>query len=193
MPKKTSGDKRSWLERWSWDSFHDFRIEQNKILRNYFDSINHNPTTLLDIGCGLAEESFLIKEKYHTELYLLEGDVSATEDRERDIQVGPVEDFKFYNKIEVLQERWDQKGSYTYIDASNINIDKDVIFDTIVSFQACGFHLPLLTYKDLIQKHSNTNTVLIADIQDEAMTQGTEIIDIVYKGDFKRIHYKFVQ
>jgi hypothetical protein len=129
------------------------------------------PTSILDIGCGLAWESRMFNDKYGTELWLLDGDTSFNESKpqsssEVNYHVSP-DDFLFYHPISWLKEQLDAKGTknYNLIDVNNISIPKDKKFDVITSWLSCGFHYPASTYKDLILQHSHENTRIFLDIR----------------------------
>ena len=129
------------------------------------------PTSILDIGCGLAWESRMFNDKYGTELWLLDGDTAANADkpksaREVNYHVDSAE-FLFYHPMSWLKEQLDAKGTnnYNLIDVNNISIPKDKKFDVITSWLSCGFHYPATTYKDLILQHSHENTRIFLDIR----------------------------
>jgi SAM-dependent methyltransferase len=129
------------------------------------------PTSILDIGCGLAWESRMFNDKYGTELWLLDGDTSSNADKpqsasEVNYHVDSAE-FLFYHPISWLKEQLDAKETknYNLIDVNNISIPNDKKFDVITSWLSCGFHYPATTYKDLILQHSHENTRIFLDIR----------------------------
>lgn len=129
------------------------------------------PTSILDIGCGLAWESRMFSDKYGTELWLLDGDTAVNAIKselvsEEGYHVDPAE-FLFYHPLEWLKEQLDtnKTKNYNLIDVNNISIPKDKKFDVITSWLSCGFHYPVSTYKDLILKHSHKDTRIFLDIR----------------------------
>ena len=73
-------------------------------------------------------------------------------------------------------------GYSTIVD--NINLDSDLKFDLITSWVSCGFHYPANTYKELIEKHSTSDTKIILDIRKNKQQivgseQGIEIVNIL--------------
>lgn len=187
------GVKRTWLEKWSWPSFSDYREKNFETMDSY---LGFSPQNILDIGCGLAYESEKFQKKYGTDLYLLDGDAELTIENYRDINYGPVDNFKFYNTIRDLKESWDHRQlKYNFVDANNIKLSQEIKFDLIYSLLSCGFHYPAITYKDLIEKHSTDKTVIIMDFQKsslEGQLTYIDVIDIISENDTAlKIHLKF--
>ena len=173
---------KDWMSAWNQDEY-----LQNK--RNTFNLIDgylkKPPQRILDIGCGLARESEFFQKKYNTELYLLDGDFSETEDRSRDVKFGNVDTFKFYSKIDDLKKSWDERQMhYTFIDANNISIPREIKFDLVYSILSCGFHYPIDAYTDLIRKHTTKNSTIIMDIRSSTLadiSDRIEILDVLTK------------
>jgi SAM-dependent methyltransferase len=152
------------------------------------------PTSILDIGCGLAWESRMFSDKYGTELWLLDGDTSFNANkpqsaREINYHVDSAE-FLFYHSMSWLKEQLDanQTKNYNLIDVNNITIPKDKKFDVITSWLSCGFHYPASTYKDLILQHSHENTRIFLDIRIQLKNKeifyndsGIEVLKILSK------------
>jgi hypothetical protein len=133
--------------------------------------LTNPPTSILDIGCGLAWESRMFNDKYRTELWLLDGDTDSNANKSKlasvkDYHVDSNE-FLFYHSMSWLKEQLDANGTknYNLIDANDISIPKDKKFDIITSWLSCGFHYPASTYKDLILQHSHENTRIFLDIR----------------------------
>jgi hypothetical protein len=133
--------------------------------------LDNKPKTILDIRCGLAWESRLFNEKYDTELWLLDGDVSSNENKpktssEIDYHL-TTEDFLFYHPLSFLKEELDKRGTknYNLINVNNISIPEDKKFDVITSWLSCGFHYPASVYRELILKHSHQDTRIFLDIR----------------------------
>ena len=129
------------------------------------------PTSILDIGCGLAWESRMFNDKYGTELWLLDGDTDSNANKSKlasvkDYHVDSNE-FLFYHSMSWLKEQLDaaKTKNYNLIDVNDISIPKDKKFDVITSWLSCGFHYPASTYKDLILQHSHENTRIFLDIR----------------------------
>lgn len=155
--------------------------------------LTESPINLLDIGCGLAWESRLIENKYGTNLWLLDGDVTANSDKpsySSEIKYhNSTEDFLFYHSLDTLDKNLKQLGTknYTLVDCNNIQIPENIKFDLITSWLSCGFHYPVSTYKDLILKHSHENTKIIVDLRIHIKTkevfleEGVKIVNILGK------------
>jgi SAM-dependent methyltransferase len=169
--------------------------EENKLNFKLLDAeLEEGPTSILDIGCGLAWESRMFNEKYGTELWLLDGDVSANDNKPKsssDVNYHTTtDDFLFYHPLSCLKEELDKKKTqnYTLVDTNNISIPEDKKFDLITSWLSCGFHYPASTYRDLILKHSHENTRIFFDIRLHLKTKeilnpepGVEILKILSK------------
>jgi hypothetical protein len=135
------------------------------------------PTSILDIGCGLAWESRMFNNKYGTELWLLDGDVDNNKDKlksasEKDYHA-TADEFLFYHPLNWVKSELDrlETKNYNLIDVNNIVIPEDKKFDIITSWLSCGFHYPASTYRDLILKHSHENTRVFLDIRVDLKTK----------------------
>jgi SAM-dependent methyltransferase len=156
-----------WLNVWSNDNFSKFK-ENN--FTNIYGYLEKPPTRILDIGCGLAYESEMFQKKYGSELYLLDGEQDL-DGKHQDGFNKETDNFAHYNTIADLKKSYDSRNmKYTFVDSNNIDIPEDVKFDLIVSFASCGFHYPADTYKELIQKHSTDDTVVILDLRANVKT-----------------------
>ena len=175
--------KNKWLDKWSSTE----HIQIKKVVFDTIDSyLDFKPKRILDIGCGLARESEFFQKKYNCELYLLDGDFENTSNAtNRDINWGSVDNFRFYSKIEQLQESYRDRGmTFTFVDANNIDIPEDTKFDLILSNLSCGFHYPASTYKKLVQTHSTENTKVIFDLRKEQKHDDVCVLEIV--DDYKK-------
>jgi SAM-dependent methyltransferase len=151
------------------------------------------PTSILDIGCGLAWESRMINNKYGTELWLLDGDFDNNKDKlksasEKNYHVTS-DEFLFYHPLNWVKNELDrlETKNYNLVDVNNIIIPEDKKFDVITSWLSCGFHYPASTYRDLILKHSHENTRVFLDIRVDLKTKeiyettGFKILKILSK------------
>ncbi len=132
-------------------------------------------TRILDIGCGFAETSRILQQRHGCELWLLEGDFTSTESRERPSGYGETETMKFYTGIDRLRAQWDAQGmQYTFVDANDIQIPNDVKFDLVTSHLSCGFHYPVSTYADLIKTHSTPDCAVAMNIRRKTYDRRTD-------------------
>ena len=159
------------MEDWSQNKWLDESYSEGKRLsykgiESFFEK-DYVPRTVLDIGCGMAFEAQMLQEKYGCDLYLLDGDYATTPTK-RAIGFGPVDSMAFYTPVDDLKKRWDSQGmDYTFVDANNISIPDDVVFDLVISNVSCGYHYPLDTYYDLLKKHTNEDSLLLFDIRNK--------------------------
>jgi len=140
------------------------------------------PHSILDIGCGLAFESRDFNKKYGTELYLLDGDFNSnTTSNLRRKDFGPKGNMMYYTGLQRLKNFFDCQNvsNYHMVDADCIEIPQDKKFDLICSWLSCGFHYPVDDYRDLMIKHSHTNTKIIVDIRKYTLKTALKTIDIV--------------
>ena len=141
---------------------------------NQIDAFLHSPPLkVLDIGCGFAYESKWLQEKYNCELFLLDGDVRVSESNSvtRTVNFGSASEMSFYTPINELQQHWDNAGmNYTFIDANNIVIPKNTVFDLVISNASCGFHYPLDTYYKLLKEYTDQDTIMLFDIKNKVLT-----------------------
>jgi SAM-dependent methyltransferase len=169
--------EKDWLDRWEKEA----HLEKKNLMFNIVDSyLKVPPKNILDIGCGLAFESEMFQKKYNSNLYLLDGDFESTQSRKRKVRYGSSETMAFYSKIEDLQQSWQSRGiKYNFLDANNIILDKSVKFDLIYSFESCGFHYPISTYKDFLKDHIDSNTTFIFDIRKKSLKDQEKDFTIV--------------
>lgn len=150
---------------WLAPGYQQSKKENFTKLDNY---LGFAPTTLLDIGCGMAWESRFFYNQYKTEIWLIDGDNKSNNSNaiDRNFHSDPKK-FGFYHELDYLREQINSTGftNYTLINSNEISIPKDKKFDVITSWLSCGFHYPVSTYKDLILDHSHKNTRIIMDIR----------------------------
>jgi len=84
------------------------KIEHIEQKEEYFQILDTycrpTPTSILDIGCGLAFESRAFNRKYGTELYLLDGDFySNRETNLRRKDFGPKKNMMYYTGLQSLK------------------------------------------------------------------------------------------
>jgi SAM-dependent methyltransferase len=160
------------------------KVKAFELLEGY---LKRPPQRILDIGCGFAKVSELFQKKYNTELYLMESDISNSAGQ-RIGKFGEVNSFQWYLPIERIKQEWDTNGiQYTHVDGNNINIADDVKFDLVYSWLSCGFHYPARTYRELIQKHTTTESVIIMDFRASTINQQIKDFETVtiLRGDNK--------
>lgn len=160
-----------------------------KIKENNFNTLDlylkSSPTTILDIGCGLAWESRMFNLKYNTTLWLVDGDASNNQTKNaksKDIKYHQSADtFLYYNSLHRLDDELKKLGTkdYTLIDCNNLTLP-NIKFDLITSWLSCGFHYPVSTYASLIKKHSHSGTRIIVDLRKNKET-GEIILEDCFK------------
>lgn len=197
-------DPGNWIDgTWNTELYQSYKKENFEILDRYLD---FSPKNILDIGCGLAWESRLFYDKHGSELYLLDGDTSANVSKPDASSTGKyhtsADDFLFYHSLEELDQSLKKLGTKNYhlINCNNIVIPSGVKFDLITSWVSCGFHYPVNTYRDLIQKHSHENTRIIMDLRivykktkSPELEKGVEIVKIInYRNKYAMAELKFV-
>jgi hypothetical protein len=197
--------QKNWMKLWGSDGYQTNKRAGFAALDS---SLDQPPKRILDIGCGLAWESRLFNSKYNTEIWLLDGDVDANENKDPEKanhgkwHKDP-NSLLFYHSIDFLDRQLKESGveNYHLIDVNNINIPVDVKFDVITSWLSCGFHYPVSTYRDLILKHSHENTVIAMDLRITkqsinrmpVLEPGVELVKVMHRGK-KHVsgHIRFV-
>jgi len=193
--------QKDWInEEWFTPEYQQIKKENFEKLDSYLQS---PPARILDIGCGLAWESRLFNQKYNSELYLLDGDFDSNPVDKKLMQARyslDVKDFAFYYKLDFLKEELDKLNTKNYmlVDCNNICIEENIKFDLITSWVSCGFHYPVNTYRDLILKHSHTDTLVVMDLRiltkttDPVIEENVEVINIInQRQKYATSHIKF--
>jgi SAM-dependent methyltransferase len=154
---------QDWLKKvWQGDEYKQSKEISFSLLNSF---LTKAPRNILDIGCGLAFESEMFQKKYNSNLYLLDGDFESTTDISRDREYSATSPLAFYTRINDLKDSFDsRKMRYNFVDANNINLESNLIFDFVYSNVSCGYHYPLSTYSKLLQKHTDKNSIMIFDI-----------------------------
>jgi SAM-dependent methyltransferase len=152
------------------------------------------PTTILDIGCGLAWESRMFNEKYKTKLWLIDGDIVNNDSKDSEATDATYHSssngFLYYNSLDRLDRELKKLGTtdYTLLDCNNLEIP-DIKFDLITSWLSCGFHYPVSTYAAIIKKHSHKDTRVVFDLRLSIKTKEIiledcfEVVDIICTTD----------
>jgi len=174
----------SWADFWTENQdYHSLKQQSFQVVESY---LHQPPKTILDIGCGFAFESRQFAKKYHSEIWLLDGDAESNTSGKREIRFGSAESMAFYNRLSdiyaVLEQ--DQIENYVLLDVANYSIPADQKFDLICSWYSCGFHYPVDVYRELIQKHSHLDTKVILDLRKKNLDKlGVEILDVLEDGE----------
>jgi SAM-dependent methyltransferase len=181
--------------KWSLDYY---LAEKQAVFEQIDTYLKTPPKRMLDIGAGYGYIPELFQKKYGTEIFFLEGDFESTSDRERKGKYGEVKDFKFYVGVKELKEYWDSRDiKYTFVDANNISLEDGIKFDLVTSFLSCGYHYPANTYKDLIAKHTDVNSVVIMDIRAKTLKEQSKDFDVIETlnttSKHQRTHFSFHQ
>jgi len=116
-----------------------------------------------------------MNQLFGTQHWLLDGDSSSNTKETKDVGWrATANKMAFYNTLDQLNIKLQELGTkdYTLVDANNININNNVKFDLVYSGISCGFHYPADTYRDLIEKHSHSNTKIIFDLRKKRVAQG---------------------
>lgn len=173
--------RNDWIEHWKGEKYSSSRM---KSYRTIIGAYKGTPHRILDIGCGLSFESeYLQREHPGVELYLMDGEFKKKANP-RQIGFGSAKNFQYYNTIKELKDSFDSRGMiYNFVDANNIDLKESLKFDIIYSNLSCGFHYPATTYKDLVQRHSDENTVVIFDIRKGSKQKGFKILKELYRGN----------
>lgn len=188
---------RSWLRTWNTPDYIQKKHHSFIVLDSYLYNISFKPTTILDIGCGLAIETEMFQQKYKSEIYLLDDDFdNNTETQNRDVFFGPANTLKFYSNLEDLFDSYEKRNlKYNFIYAKNPVIDNNVTFDLIYSNRSYGFHYSVETYMELIKKHSNENTIVVIDMWKETFNeekQKCNIVEVIENGEqHYKVHIQF--
>lgn len=184
----------SYINHWNKSHYVKAKIRLFEVIDAY---VGRAPQRILDIGCGFAQTSEMFQKKYGSELWLLEGDKSATANATRFGKWGQVDNFGWYLPVDVLKETWDSRGmKYTHIDGSRLKIKNHIKFDLVYSWLSCGFHYPLDTYRDFVKKHTTEDSIIIMDIRNVKAINwaslGIDVINIVEKNNKKQtVHFRY--
>lgn len=162
-----------WIKEWNSPAYQQYKKDNYEALLTYLVT---PPTSILDIGCGLAFESREFNANHNSEIWLLDGDIAhnANKIHATDVGYNPSADcFKFYHSFDWLKSELSARGfsNYHLVDVNDIDIPEDKKFDVIWSFLSCGFHYPVSNYRDLIEKHSHENTRVIVDLRTALKTK----------------------
>lgn len=127
---------------------------------------------ILDIGCGPAEHARAFQKLYQSELWLVEGNNANNVKKQHTAKKSKwresTEDFLYYHDLAQLRARLDNLGTQKYhlIDCEQTDlITADIKFDLVCSWKSCGFHYPLDSYRDLIQRHRHPGTRIVMDLR----------------------------
>jgi len=171
-----TGDRLSqdWISNeWNNPAYQEIKKNNFLALDSY---LKHSPTTILDIGCGLAWESRRFNEKYKTKLWLIDGDVTNNDvknKKAKDLNYHTsANEFLYYNSLSRLDTELKKLGTteFTLLDCNNLKLP-DIKFDLITSWLSCGFHYPVSTYAAIIKKHSHRDTRIVFDLRTHIKTK----------------------
>lgn len=177
-----------WPEIWMTPEYQSLKQRDVDIMLAYYEY--DPPSTMLEIGCGMAWEAKALNEAYDTKLWFIDGDARDNLQKEKNNDTGwarTTERFDYYNNLadlEILLQN-NQVKYECLIDASNIDLPEQT-FDLIYSSLSCGFHYKASCYRDLIEKHSHSNTKVIVDLRKRSLNDQPEIELIDILDDYKK-------
>jgi hypothetical protein len=183
---------KSWLNVWQTDEYLKKKEYAFNIVDEYLIKMSYTPSTILDIGCGLAYETEFFQKKYNSEIFLLDDDFNNnTELQNRDVYFGSADTLKFYSNLEDLFISYKKRGlRYNFIYAKNPVIDPSIKFDLIYSNRSYGFHYPIETYLQLIKMHSHEQTVVVLDLWKKTFEDQIKKINLVNILEDGKEHFK---
>lgn len=165
---------QDWISNeWNKPAYQD-RKKNNFLALDLY--LKHSPTTILDIGCGLAWESRMFNEKYKTKLWLIDGDVTNNNLKDNTATDANYNNsankFLYYNSLSRLETELKKlvATEFTLLDCNNLKLP-DIKFDLITSWLSCGFHYPVSTYAAIIKKHSHKDTRIVFDLRIHVKTK----------------------
>jgi hypothetical protein len=125
---------------------------------------------ILDIGAAFGDVTRSVQKLHGSHIWILEGDAknnAAKTQRRKGKWNDTADTFSYYHSLDQLRKMYKALGAHDFhiVDCDNIDIDADIKFDLICSYLSCGFHYPLSTYYDLIQRHSHSNTKYVFDLR----------------------------
>jgi len=118
--------------------------------------------SILDIGCGVAGIDVLLSKHYdNPKLYLLDTDFK------NDVVYGFGNKKSFYNSLSATKNMMDFNNVLNYhILDFNHELKNLENIDIIISTLSCGYHYPVDTYLEKINKILSKNGILIIDIRE---------------------------
>lgn len=124
----------------------------------------------MDIGGGTGQHTKNVYEYCKGNPYILEGDAENNHLKNKEAKKvkwnSSADNFKYYRSFNFLKEHYAEHFPQAIlIDCENIQLPEDLKFDLIYSHASWGYHYPISTYYDFIQKHSHKNTLIIVDIR----------------------------
>lgn len=145
--------------------------EFNKDMDNEFATLKSylpsNPTSILDIGCGVAGIDVLISKNYNNKIDIFLLDKSHVDKK---VYYGFEKRGSFYNSLDVAKQVLGNSGvDVTKIHTQEATDDNKILFekkfDIVISLISWGFHYPISTYLDEVYNAMAINAILIVDIR----------------------------
>ena len=138
------------------------------ILEIYFPNLKIK--NFIDIGAGTGQHTKEVYKYCNGNPYILEGDAENNYLKNKEAKKvkwnSSADDFNYYHTFTKLKDHHAQHFPQAIlIDCDNIQLPEDLKFDLIFSHASYGYHYPISTYYDFIQKHSHKDTLIIVDIR----------------------------
>jgi len=142
----------------------EYIAEMEKEFKLMLPFLSKECNSILDIGCGIAGIDVLLSKHYdNPKLYLLDGDF-----KNPDIVYGFTKNTKsIYNSLLATKDMMEKNhiSNYKILTLnSGLNLMENI--DIIISTLSCGYHYPVDTYLEKINKILSKNGILIIDIRE---------------------------
>jgi len=143
------------------------------MIKEYLPLISKRTKHILDIGCGLGLIDIALYKHYNMKTRLFLIDTTAEIKSDENLS-GFKLNYKFYNSLsyawELLVSNQVDSNYIDEFDACEYDVTKalypyEYYFDVIISLLSCGWHYPIETYYELINRTLKPNGILILDIR----------------------------
>jgi cyclopropane fatty-acyl-phospholipid synthase-like methyltransferase len=155
----------TWMTVWHSTEYHDLKQQEIDQVCGYLAM--DPPQHILEIGCGLAQDSAHMQKQWHSHCCLIDVDRTEQDQRLRHKDWGSADSMQAYHTLQELDSAIQQQHPrfrYTLWNGRDLP-RTELRFDLIYSNRSMGFHYPVSAYRDYIQTHSHPKTRMIVQLR----------------------------
>ena len=170
----------TWMQTWHSSAYRD--LKQQELDRVCAYLADQPPRNMVEIGCGLAQDSAHMQKLWGTDCWLIDVDRNEQDTARRHKDYGTVDTMQAYHSLRALDLAIQQQHPgfrYTLWNGRDLPTT-DQRFDLIYSNRSMGFHYPVSAYRDYIQAHSHPQTRMIVQLRHRISDSAIRVLHTIH-------------
>jgi SAM-dependent methyltransferase len=170
----------TWMQTWRSAEYTDLKQQEIDRVCEYLDQ--DPPHRVLEIGCGLAQDSVQMQKRWGSHTWLIDVNSDELDHERRHKDYGPTDTMQAYHSLGELDLAIQQQHPgfrYTLWNGRDLP-PTDLRFDLVYSNRSMGFHYPVSAYRDYIQAHSHPRTRMIVQLRHNISDSAIRVLHTIH-------------